>query len=372
MPNLQLSLSCGPYEITRGLIDGSVTPYGVDLTVLSRDLERIFRIERRNEVDIAELNLMSVFRHASSGTPMRALPIFTHRRFRHGSIYVNTAAGVDSPADLAGRAVVIGGYEPAAAIWIRGILEEEYGLALDAVDWIDVFGRVGRLPDGQAEPLHTSQPGSRQQADQLLLDGTAAAMISAYTPESFLSGDGRIRRLFADPQSVESDYFARRRVFPIMHVVTVNPDLLDRHRWLAESITAAFTESKRLALHRLRNPRVMPLAFWQYAAEEQQTLIGADPWEYGLTAANHSTLAAALRYARRQGHPRRRHRPRAAVRRRREHGLGTIGIRMTIERTNMRQSLQLAQSSPPSPTGVMSLPSAGRSNLQHLQEPSWS
>jgi 4,5-dihydroxyphthalate decarboxylase len=301
MPKLPLSLSCGPYEITRALIDGTVTPDGVDLTVLSRDLERIFRGERRDEVDIAEFNIMALFKHAGAGVPVRALPIFTHRRFRHGSIYLNTAAGVESPADLAGRPVVIGGYEPAAVIWIRGILEDEYGLTLDSVDWIDVFGRLGRLPDGQSEPLHTSQPGSRQQADRLLLDGTAAGMVSAYTPESFLSGDPRIRRLFPDPRSVERAYFARTRIFPVMHVITVKQALLDEHRWLAESLTAAFTDAKRVALRRLRNPRVMPLAFWQYALEEQEGLLGPDPWQYGLTEDNRSALGTALRYARQQG-----------------------------------------------------------------------
>lgn len=302
MARLRLTLSCGPYEITRALIDGTVAPDGVELITLSQDLERIFRMSRRDEVDVAEFNLMSFFKHATEPDPdLCALPIFTHRRFRHGSIYVNAAAGIERPEDLAGRRVVIGGYEPAAAIWIRGLLEEEYGVALEKVDWLDVFGRLGRLPDGLAEPLHTSQPGSRQQADELLLAGEVDAMISAYTPDAFLAGDPRIRRIFADPGAVESAYFSRTGIFPIMHVITVRRQLLAEYPWLAESLTAAFTESKAIALRRLRNPRVMPLAFWQYTLENQERVMGEDPWQYGLTPRNRAALAAGLRYAVRQG-----------------------------------------------------------------------
>lgn len=290
-------MACGPYEITRALIDGSVVPDGIDLTVLVEDLERIFRLDRRDEVDICEFNVMSYFRHAGMGHPIVAIPVFTHRRFRHGSIFVRSGAGIESPVDLVGKKVIIGGYEPAAAIWIRGTLSDEYGVHLEDVDWIDVFERLGRLPDGQSCALTTAEPGARQKADAYLLDGGADAMISAYMPEAFLAGDARVRRLFDDPKSVEMDYFRRTGIFPIMHVITVKREVVDAHPWVLESVAAAFTKSKKIAWERLRNPRVLPLASWQYALEEQTRTMGKDPWEYGLTEMNRKTLQAALRYA---------------------------------------------------------------------------
>jgi len=295
MSNIKLSLACGAYEITRALIDGTVQPDGIDLTVLTRDKERIYRIGRRDEVDLCEFNVMAFFRHAGLGHPIVALPVFPHRRFRHGSIYVRADAGIASPADLAGRSVVIGGYEPAAAIWIRGILEDEFGVGAGDVDWVDVFGLLGRLPAGQAAPF--TDPRARLEADKALLNGEAAAMISAYIPRAFLDGDPRVGRLFPDPRAVETDYFARTRIFPIMHAVTVRRAVVEEHPWVPESMTAAFTEAKRVALRRLRNPRVAPLAFWQYALEEQDRVIGEDPWQYGLTEENRVTLETALRYA---------------------------------------------------------------------------
>lgn len=301
MARLPLSMACGPYEITRALIDGSVQPDGIALTVLTEDLDRIFRLDRRDEVDICEFNVMSYFRHAADGHPIVAIPVFTHRRFRHGSIFVRSGAGIDGPADLAGKRVIIGGYEPAAAIWIRGMLSDEYGVGLGDVEWIDVFGRLGRLPDGQAVALTTAQPGSRQTADACLLDGRADAMISAYMPEAFLSGDKRVRRLFDDPRAVEMAYFQKTGIFPIMHVITIKRAVTDAHGWVPESVAAAFTKAKKVALERLRNPRVLPLASWQYALEEQTRLMGPDPWEYGLTGMNTATLRAALRYAEEQG-----------------------------------------------------------------------
>lgn len=295
MSNLELSLACGHYEITRALIDGTVRPDGIDLTVLSHDKERIYTIGRRDEVDLCEFNVMEFFRQAGLGHPILALPIFTHRRFRHGSIYINTEAGITSPADLSGRAVVIGGYRAAATIWIRGILQDEYGVALGDVDWIDVFGILGRLPEGQAEPFESTT--ARLEADKVLLSGEAAAMISPYIPRAFLDGDPRVQRLFPDTRAVEAEYFARTGIFPIMHAITVRRSIIEEHPWVPESVTAAFTEAKRVALERLRNPRVLPLAFWQYALEEQNETMGEDPWEYGLTKGNRTALDAALRYA---------------------------------------------------------------------------
>jgi 4,5-dihydroxyphthalate decarboxylase len=301
MARIPLSLACGDYEITRALADGAVEPDGIALTVLTEDKERIFRLARRNECDVAEFNVVQYLKSRERGAGLVALPIFPHRRFRHGSIFVRAEEPIASPEDLRGRSVGIGGYEPAAAIWIRGILQDQYGLKLDEVDWQDVFGLLGRLPEGQPEPADPADGASRYRIDELLLRGELAGLASAYVPPAFLDGDTRVRRLFADYKSVELAYFRETGIFPVMHVITLRAELVDRHPWIPASLTSAFSQAKRLAYDRLRNPRVLPHAFWQHAFDEQRDLLGPDPWQYGLTPGNRRAVEAVVRYCAEQG-----------------------------------------------------------------------
>ncbi|QYC45567.1 4,5-dihydroxyphthalate decarboxylase [Nonomuraea coxensis DSM 45129] len=301
MSRLTLSLACGDYEITRALTDGQVRPDGIDLHVLTADKERIFRLDRRAECDVAEFNVVQYLRARERGEPLTAIPVFPHRRFRHGSIFVNTASGIRTVADLEGRAVGIGGYEPAAAVWIRGILQDEHGLNLDKVDWQDVFGAFGRLPDGQDAPLLPTDSAARHRIDDLLTTGGVSATVSAYNPPSLLAGDPAVARLFPDFPRVEREYYARTGVFPVMHVVTIRQEVVDRHPWVPASLTAAFTAARRAAMERLRNPRALPLAFVQDVWREQDELMGRDPWQYGLTRANERAMELIVRYAREQG-----------------------------------------------------------------------
>jgi 4,5-dihydroxyphthalate decarboxylase len=301
MAKVALSLACGDYEITRALAEGLVQPDGIELTVLTEDKERIFRLERRNECDVAEFNVVQYLKSRETGGNLIALPIFPHRRFRHGSIFVRTDEAIESPKDLRGRSMGIGGYEPAAAIWIKGILQDQYGLTAPDIDWQDVFGLLGRLPDGQSAPADPTDPTSRYLIDELLLHGKLSGVASAYMPPAFLAGDTRVRRLFDDPRAVELEYFRETGVFPTMHVMTVRAELVERHPWIPASLMAAFSRAKRMAYDRLRDPRVVPLAFWQQAYDEQEHLLGPDPWQYGLTDGNRRAVQAVVRYCAEQG-----------------------------------------------------------------------
>lgn len=301
MTRICLSLACGDYEIVRALRDGSVRPDGLDLTVLSDDKERIFRLERRDECDVAELNIVQYLKSAERTDDLVALPVFLHRRFRHGSIFVRTDSAIDHPRQLEGKAIGIGGFEPAAAVWIRGILQDQYGVRLSEVDWHDVFGTFGRLPDGEATPADPTDAAARHRIDAMLDDGALAGTVSAYHPPSFLAGAGHVRRLFGDPEAVEREYYQSTGVFPIMHVLTIKRAVLDRYPWAAANLVSAFTAARRLAMHRLRNPRTLPLAFSTAVWESQDALMGPDPWAYGLTPANRRALELVVRYAREQG-----------------------------------------------------------------------
>ena len=126
---LRLSFACGDYEIMRPLVEGRVQPDGIELICLTMESrERHARMAREFQFDVCEYNVGHYFMAREQDEPLTAIPVFGHRRFRHGFAFVNAKAGIKTPKDLIGKRV--GGTEfPAGgySIWLRGILEEHYG-----------------------------------------------------------------------------------------------------------------------------------------------------------------------------------------------------------------------------------------------------
>ena len=114
-------------------------------------------------------------------------------------------------------------------------------------------------------------------------------------------GDKRIARLFPDYKAIELDYFRKTGIFPIMHVTTIKQEIVDKYPWVATNLVKAFEEAKHIAYRRIANPRVVPLAWVRTAVEEQEQVLGPDPWAYGLGAANRKNLETVLRYTHQQG-----------------------------------------------------------------------
>jgi 4,5-dihydroxyphthalate decarboxylase len=298
---LALSFACGDYEITRPLIDGTVEPDGIDLRVLSAagSRERHWRMARHNEYDVCEFNACSYFMARERGFRWNAIPVFLHRRFRHGFIFINTAKNIQKPTDLIGKRVGGTNFQPAGCIWARGILEEYFGVPHVEITW--VTERPEDVPFTPAAGLKIEMISSTQSLDDMLATGELDAMISPNFPKPFLQGDKRVARLFPDYKDVEVDYFRRTGIFPIMHVTVVRQEILDENPWVASSLVQAFDKAKHITYERVRNPRVVPLAWFRSAWEEQEAVLGCDPWAYGLGEGNRKNLETALRYTHQQG-----------------------------------------------------------------------
>jgi ABC-type nitrate/sulfonate/bicarbonate transport system substrate-binding protein len=308
MTRLTLTLACGDYDRTRELEEGGVRPDGIDLRYLRLPVEEtFFRMMRHQEFEAAELSLSSyAISLQSDPTPFVALPVFTSRMFRHGSIYVNTDAGITGPEDLRGRTVGVPEYQLTANVWIRGILADHHGVPVDSV-----FYRTG----GQERPGRVEKaaldlpPGIRVQpigADRtlssMLADGEIDALYSPRIPRPFAQGDARVARLFPDVVAAEKAYFAATRIFPIMHVVVVRRDVYEANPWVAQSLYKAFVAAKEPVQDRLYDTSALRFALPWLAQhlEEARATLGDDYWSYGLEANQH-VLATFLRYHHEQG-----------------------------------------------------------------------
>src|SRR6185437_5736375 len=258
---LKLSMLTGSYEIVRALKDGTVQPEGIELVVDRYPGTRSIhdKVAAGEACDINEYNGGHyVVQKAHGRDDITAIPVFLHRRFRHGFIYINTGKGIAQPSDLAGRRVACRSIGAAAAYWMRGHLEE-HGAPHRSITW------VIQDPDEaseQAPSMRIEVVPKGKNVEQMALDGEVDAIIMPNVFEAHAKGDRRVARLWPDYEQVE------------------------KHPWVVESLTKAFEEAKQLAILRLANPRNVPLAFCHSYREREADLLGPDPWEYGLSELN--------------------------------------------------------------------------------------
>jgi len=308
MPNLPITCACGLYDRMLPLYTKEVRPEGIDLNFLAIDNPReIFdRMSGALEFDVSEMSSSEfVARHAAGDCPFVALPVFPSRVFRHGHIAINTRLA-RAPADLAGQRIGVPLYTMTAAIFIRGLLQHDFGVDLSQVRWIEgamneakPHGHPTRLKLGKAVSIEPNASG--KSLSDLLAAGEIAATIGAGLPHA-LGRNPDIARLFPDHREREKDYYGRTRIFPIMHLIVVRRDIYERHPFVATSLYRAFCQAKDLARQKMRHGGTLRymLPWMGSELEEIDVVFGGDPWPYGVEP-NRPTLEALVQYLAEQG-----------------------------------------------------------------------
>ena len=179
MSNVSITVACWDYDRTRPLQEGRVPVEGVDLTYLPFRVEETFwRMLRYQDFDAAEMSMGSYLMSKDKGTPrFVAIPVFPSRAFRHSGIYIHTGSGIKEAGDLTGKRVGVPEYQMTAAIWQRGILQHEYGVELEKVNWFtggeETPGREEKLRPDLPETLSITPIGPEQTLSSMLETATS-------------------------------------------------------------------------------------------------------------------------------------------------------------------------------------------------------
>jgi 4,5-dihydroxyphthalate decarboxylase len=308
MTDLRLSLACNDYDRCRPLLDGRVTPEGIALDVQRLKPRELFpRMLDHQEFQVGEVSLASYASLVARGqSPFKAIPVSLSKIFRHSCIYVRSDAGIERPEDLRGKRVGTTQYGATAVVFMKGLLQDEYGVAPHEMKWF--VGGLSAPTEKPLIPLNLPQgveleflPAGRT-LEQMLLDNDLDALLSIYFPKIFLQGSPRIRRLFPNFKAVEQDYFRRTGIFPIMHVVVLRNDVYRDHPWAAKSLYRAFCQARDLALAPLYDTDALAVALpWLLDhVEESWRIFGKDFWAYGVEP-NRPAIEALCRYVHEQG-----------------------------------------------------------------------
>jgi len=284
-----------PYDRVLPLISGEVKPAGITLDYqgMPGAVPGVFYDQiKYHRYDLSEMSLSSFLVERPKGFPYRILPVFHNRNFTYTNVVIRKSSGIrqDHPEDLKGKRFAVGDYQQTAALWIRGVLQHEFGVTPQDMEWVQT--RAERYS-------HTGASGTRPPVKLTFADAAEstlflrgeidAAMGWGGEATSALAREGvDIRNnpdfclLFSDPKAEALRYYAKNQIFPPHPTTAIRASILQVHPWVALSLLTAFEEAKKIAMGRSRNQTLF--VFQNLYLDEVKQVMGADPFPYGVKA----------------------------------------------------------------------------------------
>ena len=313
--SISLRLSGYDYDRVMGLIDGSVEIEGSELefeidNIGSLNTNALGGPMTREATEVGMVPF--ILAYENGGLRNHSLiPVFPLRIFRHKSIYIRPDRGIKTPEDLRGKRIATPGYSSTSLTWIRGLLQDEYGVTPNDVQWVvskkdsaskdtgDPSEFESVLPDG----LKIEDGAAGMDESDLLVEGEVDALFHAAEPKAFVQGNPNCIRLFADSRAAEQDYYKRTGIFPIMHAVAVRNDVIEMHPWLPEALFKAYSKAKAqvYSFQRKHGWYKTTQPWISQDLEDTRKIMGDNFYSYGFTEENRKTLNALFRYCHEQG-----------------------------------------------------------------------
>lgn len=239
---ITLKTNLADYPVTLAMKDGRVVSplVGLDFCGPKTAHNGFKAMLRENAFDAGELAIVTYLQARCYGKPFVILPAPISGRFQHHCIGYNSDFGELKPKDIEGRRVGVRTYAQTTGLWVRGILQHEYGVDLDKVTWMTID--ESHLSE-YADPSNCGQMPKDANIPQMMLDGElAAAILGVDMPK-----DSRVRTLVPEPFKAAEAWFAREGVVPINHMFVVHEDLSRRRPDVVREIYRMIVESRAAA-----------------------------------------------------------------------------------------------------------------------------
>jgi len=248
---------------------------------------------------------------------MIAIPVFPSRRFMHCQLSYHVDSGIKKPEDIVGKRIGVGEYQQTASLWVRGILEHDFGVSQYKVDWY--MERSEELSHGGATGF-TPPPGikfhripnDKSLASMMVNNELDVASVHrAFSRESNIvdrstqirarGGDwSKVKPLFPDNIEEGTRFFKKHGYVPANHAYIIRGDIDRKYPWLAFNLYKAFVASKEYWQERFKDSIPSGLIFRdEYLAKTRQ-IFGNDPFPYGIKA-NKDMLQTIVDYSHEQG-----------------------------------------------------------------------
>ncbi len=312
--DLSLSMAGYKFDRTKALIDGRVKIEGCALQFEEMGIGDINThvFSGPQTLDVCEIGLHPfMLAYANDGfRDYSLLPIFPLRLFRHKSIFIRTDRGINKPGDLRGKTIATPGYSSTSLTWIRGILQDEYGIRPEDVNWVVSSkdssardaGKASKQENVFPDGIKISMGPADEDESDLIESGAVDVLFHGVEPRAYIEGHPMVQRLFPDYRSTERAYFAKTGIFPIMHAVAIKKSLARENPWLIEAVFKAYSQSKQIAFKYMANAAWVKdsLPWFGQEFDETRALMGDNYYSYGIEN-NQKALEALFRYSHQQG-----------------------------------------------------------------------
>jgi 4,5-dihydroxyphthalate decarboxylase len=309
---VKLRLASRAYDGVLPILRGQLKIPNVEFDVTeTEDVPGMFAGMFKGQYDVSEMSLGELIYYTSRGkADFAAVPVFPSRMFRHGFFFVRKDSGIQRPQDLNGRRIGCLRWVQTAAIWMRGMLIDQYGVSAKDSEWhvASLHHWDDHDPGATVEPrdgsvirmIRNGGKNTSERACRALFEGQVDALGVTESQLPALLADGSVKKLFDDSREVEAGYFRSTKILPIMHVLALQKSVVARHPELPEQLFRLYTDAKRWAQRWRRAIPSLVEAWPNHYLDEEKSIFQTDPWAYGLEANRH-VLEKFLVYCDAQG-----------------------------------------------------------------------
>jgi 4,5-dihydroxyphthalate decarboxylase len=213
-----LRIAIGDYPHTLPLKRGEIVSPSLKLDFVEvSPMHKAFKpMVREHAYDASEMALVTYLQAKVHNKGLKLLPAAMLARFQHGTMLYNSARGKLTPADLPGKRIGVRAYSQTTGVWLRGILQNDYGVDFSRVQWVT-------FEDGHLAEF-SDPPGvvrSDKDMTRMLIDGELdAAVYGAAMPK-----DARLQSVIPDPDAAALDWYQKHGLVPVNHMVVVTDEL---------------------------------------------------------------------------------------------------------------------------------------------------
>jgi len=316
MAKLTLGFISAFNERVEPLMNGTVKAEGIELIpTYSHPAETFWRQLKFGEFEVAEMSMSSYLIARAQGADMIAIPAFPTRRLFQTELSYHVDSGIAKPDELAGKRLGVAEYQQTAALWIRGILEHDFGVSQYQIHWY--MERSEEMSHGGATGFKPP-PGisfnriekNKSLASTLLANELDVAHVAspwvlqanALDRSSRIGGSdwSKIMPLFPDRMAEGTRFYKKHGFLPVNHTYIIRGDIYNKYPWVAFNLYSGFVKAKALARQKMLERIPTALFFGPEYAAMTRDMIGDDPFPYGIKA-NQAMLDTIIGFSHEQG-----------------------------------------------------------------------